>query len=131
MFLYLHSFSEFASHYYSRPSSIDKNLLYSLDYREDSSKPQQDQEQQFVNVEDGDDDDDDDGGGGDVFPRTQNSYIAGDEGSSVRKRTVEFMGMHVSYPQYVRLRAIQREVIKMDQMIRRMVSKFFSIHCRN
>ena len=40
---------------------------------------------------------------------------------TVRKRTVEFMGMHVSYPQYVRLRAIQREVIKMDQMIRRMV----------
>ena len=29
--------------------------------------------------------------------------------------------MHVSYPQYIRLRNIQREVIKMDQMIRRMV----------
>ncbi len=28
---------------------------------------------------------------------------------TVSKRTVEFMGMHVSYPQYVRLRAIQRE----------------------
>ena len=32
------------------------------------------------------------------------------------------MGMHVSYPQYVRLRTVQREVIKMDKMIRKMVS---------
>ena len=38
-----------------------------------------------------------------------------------KRSSVEFMGMHVSYPQYVRLRAIQKEVIKMDQMIRRMV----------
>jgi hypothetical protein len=34
---------------------------------------------------------------------------------SAVKRTVEFMGVHVSYPQYVRLKAIQKEVIKMDQ----------------
>jgi hypothetical protein len=40
---------------------------------------------------------------------------------SVRKRSVDFMGMRVSYPQYLRLVAIQREVIKMDQTIRAMV----------
>jgi hypothetical protein len=31
------------------------------------------------------------------------------------------MGIQVSYPQYVRLRSIQREVIKMDRIIRRMM----------
>lgn len=31
------------------------------------------------------------------------------------------MGMRVSYPQYLRLKSIQNEVIKMDQTIRRMV----------
>ena len=41
--------------------------------------------------------------------------------NGVKKRTMDFMGVHVSYPQYARLRSIQKEVIKMDQMIRRMV----------
>ena len=31
---------------------------------------------------------------------------------------VEFMGMRVSYPQYLRLKSIQAEVIRMDQTIR-------------
>ncbi len=34
------------------------------------------------------------------------------------------MGMRVSYPQYLRLVAIQREVIKMDQTIRAMVRQY-------
>lgn len=38
----------------------------------------------------------------------------------VQKRSIDFMGMSVSYPQYVRLRNIQREVIRMDQVIRKM-----------
>ena len=41
--------------------------------------------------------------------------------STISKR-VEFMGMHVSYPQYVRLRRIQREVIRMDRLIRELSS---------
>lgn len=35
-----------------------------------------------------------------------------------RSLDVDFMGMRVSYPQYLRLVAIQKEVIKMDQVIR-------------
>ena len=38
-----------------------------------------------------------------------------------KRSSVDFMGMRVSYPQYLRLKAIQKEVIKMDQMIRFMV----------
>eukprot|EP00095_Tigriopus_kingsejongensis_P011783 maker-scaffold119_size336447-snap-gene-2.28 protein:Tk11783 transcript:maker-scaffold119_size336447-snap-gene-2.28-mRNA-1 annotation:"hypothetical protein" len=37
-----------------------------------------------------------------------------------KRSSVEFMGMTVSYPQYIRLRNIQREVIRMDKVIRRM-----------
>lgn len=36
----------------------------------------------------------------------------------VVKKSVDFMGMRVSYPQYLRLIAIQKEVIRMDQTIR-------------
>ena len=32
--------------------------------------------------------------------------------------SVEFMGMRVSYPQYLRLKSIQGQVIRMDKMIR-------------
>ena len=32
--------------------------------------------------------------------------------------------MRVSYPQYLRLKAIQNEVIKMDKMIRSMVARY-------
>ncbi|TRY61418.1 hypothetical protein TCAL_15000 [Tigriopus californicus] len=38
----------------------------------------------------------------------------------IPKRSIEFMGMSVSYSQYVRLRNIQREVIRMDKVIRKM-----------
>ena len=37
---------------------------------------------------------------------------------------VDFMGMRVSYPQYLRLVAIQREVIRMDQTIRHMLTTY-------
>ena len=37
---------------------------------------------------------------------------------SLNKRSVDFMGQRVSYPQYLRLVAIQREVIRMDRTIR-------------
>ena len=47
--------------------------------------------------------------------------------NGVKKRTMDFMGVHVSYPQYARLRSIQKEVIKMDQIIRRMVSQGFAL----
>ena len=48
------------------------------------------------------------------------SNIAEDFGLPMRKRGVDFMGMRVSYPQYYRLMAIQKEVIRMDQTIRAM-----------
>ena len=34
------------------------------------------------------------------------------------------MGMRVSYPQYLRLKSIQAEVIRMDKMIRSMTGKY-------
>jgi hypothetical protein len=34
------------------------------------------------------------------------------------------MGMRVSYPQYLRLKSIQAEVIRMDVMIRSMIGKY-------
>lgn len=37
---------------------------------------------------------------------------------------VDFLGMRVSYPQYLRLVAIQKEVIRMDQTIRHMLSRY-------
>ena len=37
--------------------------------------------------------------------------------------SVEFMGMRVSYPQYLRLKSIQGQVIRMDKMIRNMLSQ--------
>ena len=40
------------------------------------------------------------------------------------KRSVDFMGQRVSYPQYLRLVAIQREVIRMDQTIRTMLKVY-------
>ena len=42
----------------------------------------------------------------------------------MKKRSVEFMGQRVSYPQYLRLVAIQREVIRMDQTIRAMLNLY-------
>ena len=48
------------------------------------------------------------------------SNITEDFGLPMRKRGVDFMGMRVSYPQYYRLMAIQKEVIRMDQTIRAM-----------
>ena len=33
-----------------------------------------------------------------------------------KRMSVDFMGMRVSFPQYLRLKAIQREVIRMDQV---------------
>ena len=36
----------------------------------------------------------------------------------MEKRSMDFMGTRVSYPQYLRLVAIQREVIRMDVTIR-------------
>ncbi len=51
-----------------------------------------------------------------VFILTQiDSGAVGSAFGGISKRSMEFMGMRVSYPQYVRLKAIQREVIKMDQ----------------
>jgi len=41
---------------------------------------------------------------------------------SLTKRSVDFMGQRVSYPQYLRLVAIQREVIRMDRTIRAMLN---------
>merc|ERR1712018_186826 len=38
--------------------------------------------------------------------------------------SVDFMGMRVSYPQYLRLKSIQTEVIRMDRMIRSMLARY-------
>ena len=49
------------------------------------------------------------------------------KGQEIQKRSdggVDFLGMRVSYPQYLRLVAIQREVIRMDQTIRHMLSTY-------
>merc|ERR1712018_114844 len=40
------------------------------------------------------------------------------------KRSIDFMGMRVSYPQYLRLVAIQKEVIRMDRTIRAMLNNY-------
>ena len=40
------------------------------------------------------------------------------------KRSMDFMGTRVSYPQYLRLVAIQREVIRMDVTIRSMLQTY-------
>ena len=42
----------------------------------------------------------------------------------MRKRSMDFMGTRVSYPQYLRLVAIQREVIRMDVTIRSMLQNY-------
>merc|ERR1712062_186297 len=47
--------------------------------------------------------------------------------NQIQKRSdggVDFLGMRVSYPQYLRLVAIQKEVIRMDQTIRHMLSMY-------
>ena len=49
------------------------------------------------------------------------------KGQEIQKRSdggVDFLGMRVSYPQYLRLLAIQKEVIRMDQTIRHMLNKY-------
>jgi len=56
--------------------------------------------------------------------------IVGDEGEMrPTKRvanSVEFLGQMVSYPQYIRLRRIQAEVINMDKVIRNMLQMYDS-----
>lgn len=42
----------------------------------------------------------------------------------VSKKGVDFMGMRVSWPQYLRLIVIQKEVIRMDQTIRAMLRTY-------
>ncbi len=45
------------------------------------------------------------------------------EKRSVHKRSpfsVDFMGMQVSYPQYLRLVALQEKVIQLDKLLRKM-----------
>ena len=47
-----------------------------------------------------------------------------DESENPAKRSsmsVDFMGMQVSYPQYLRLVALQAKVVKLDQLMRRML----------
>ena len=47
--------------------------------------------------------------------------------NQIQKRSdggVDFLGMRVSYLQYLRLVAIQKEVIRMDQTIRHMLSTY-------
>ena len=41
-----------------------------------------------------------------------------------KRMSVDFMGMRVSFPQYLRLKAIQKEVIRMDQVITISLSRF-------
>merc|ERR550534_100344 len=50
--------------------------------------------------------------------------ISKDRFGSMRKRSMDFMGTRVSYPQYLRLVAIQREVIRMDVTIRSMLQTY-------
>merc|ERR1712156_304171 len=50
--------------------------------------------------------------------------ISKDKFGLMRKRSMDFMGTHVSYPQYLRLVAIQREVIRMDVTIRSMLQNY-------
>ena len=54
----------------------------------------------------------------------QNHARTIEEDEREKKDGVDFMGMRVSYPQYLRLVAIQREVIRMDQTIRHMLTKY-------
>jgi hypothetical protein len=58
------------------------------------------------------------------------------DGQPVSKRmSVDFMGMRVSFPQYLRLKAIQKEVIRMDQVMTQFLLSicdidFFNFHDR-
>ena len=57
-----------------------------------------------------------------------NVFPAEDQLYALEKRNgVDFMGMRVSYPQYLRLVAIQREVIRMDQTIRHMLNTYDAV----
>ena len=59
-------------------------------------------------------------------------YSAENELHALQKRDgVDFMGMRVSYPQYLRLVAIQREVIRMDQTIRHMLNSYDPVELAN
>ena len=52
----------------------------------------------------------------------QSIFLSDEPGEfSLTKRSVNFMGQRVSYPQYLRLVAIQREVIRMDRTIRQYI----------
>ena len=56
------------------------------------------------------------------FPKWfRNLNFSFPEAGRFKRSSVDFMGMRVSYPQYLRLKNLQKEVIKMDQMIRHMV----------
>ena len=54
----------------------------------------------------------------DEFGTNENDADAFEKRSSM---SVDFMGMQVSYPQYLRLVALQAKVVKLDQLMRRML----------
>ena len=57
-----------------------------------------------------------------VLKKIQFMFLLDEPGEfSLTKRSVDFMGQRVSYPQYLRLVAIQREVIRMDRTIRQYI----------
>ena len=53
-----------------------------------------------------------------------NSYFISILFRDAKKRSVDFNGMQVSYPQYVRLMALQEKVIKLDNIIKALKSKY-------
>ena len=57
-------------------------------------------------------------------PRQKRSPIGFVDFLGFGKRTVVFMGMQVSMPQYLRLRALQNKVIKLDQIIKALQARY-------
>ena len=50
----------------------------------------------------------------------EDNFISDSIDSNLReKRSIDFMGMRVNYPQYLRLVQLQKEVIKIDKAIRK------------
>ena len=57
-------------------------------------------------------------------PRQKRSPIGFVDFLGFGKRTVNFMGMQVSMPQYLRLRALQNKVIKLDKIIKALQARY-------
>ena len=57
-------------------------------------------------------------------PRQKRGFTAFVDFLGFGKRTVDFMGMQVSMPQYLRLKALQNKVIKLDKVIKAVQARY-------